>query len=259
LGGKATKISRNTSIAIDKTTEYLKEKRCLLILDDADAILENRSTNKNNPLIADYIEFFDRLNSVEHNSCCLIILEQKVVDYKFNYQQLTIKELDWQSCQMIFAKDELKGSPIDWERLVHKYSGNPQYLKSIVPTIKSVFDGNIARFLDANILLYDRTEKLIAEQLERLSPEEMTLIMCMAAEGKALTLEQLLAHFKGKISDRQLLKTVDRSLNKCLVVVKHGRFVLSDLVAEYMIDRYEDLKMNYYNDGSVSIRITSNS
>jgi SpoVK/Ycf46/Vps4 family AAA+-type ATPase len=257
-GGRSTKLSSNVSITIGKAIEYLQKNRCLLIFDNADAIVGRDRTSGQDLLIQDYIQFFDRLNSIEHKSCCLTILEEKVATLDTNYQQLEIRGLDWQSCQIILAKDELKGSPKDWETFVDKYYGNPQYLRSIAPTIQNVFGGSIARFLDENVLVYDRIETLIVDRLDRLSTEEMSVIMCMAAYGRAMTLVQLQDCLREKLGDRQLLKIIDRSIDKCLVKVSNDRFILSELVAEYMMDRYDNLKINCCNDAYVSIRITSN-
>lgn len=251
---KSTRLSKNTSILIDKAIECFKKNRCLLILDDADEIISQADSDINNPLIADYIKFFVRLNSVEHNSCCLTILDRKVVNSHFNYQELLINGLDWESCQMMLANHELKGSPIDWERLVTKYSGNPQYLKSIVPTIQNIFHGDIARFLDADILLYDRIDRLVAYRLNRLSTEEISVILCMMVKGRAMILEELHDCLKDELGDREFFRILDRLVYHGFIISSDRRFRLCDLVVEYMLDKYNKFTTGSINNAYIYVK-----
>jgi SpoVK/Ycf46/Vps4 family AAA+-type ATPase len=248
--GRSSKISNDLSTAIDKTIGYLQKNRCLLILENADAVLGNRqqTTEEADRLIEEYRMFFDRLNSIEHNSCCLTILEEKILNLDTNDRQLEIQGLDWQSCQKILAKDELKGTSSEWEILVEKYYGNLQYLKSIAPTIKNVFGGNIRNFLDANILVYDRIEGAIADLMANLSEQEMLVIVCLADRSQDMTLERLKDILSENIEYQKLVKILDKLTGRHLVKLDgdspgerlRQRFVLSDLVAEYVTDRYLD-------------------
>jgi hypothetical protein len=47
-GGRLSKLSQDLSIAIDKTIGYLQQNRCLLILDNADAVFSNRQQTTDN-------------------------------------------------------------------------------------------------------------------------------------------------------------------------------------------------------------------
>jgi hypothetical protein len=205
----------------------------------------------------EYSMFFKRLNAVEHQSCCLTILEEKVLNFDTSYQQLEIKGLDWRSCQTILAKAELKGTVTDWEILVKKYHGNLQYLKSIVPTIQNIFSGSIRKFLDANILVYDRIETSIAELMAKLSEQEKSVIWCIANHAQGIKLDRLKDMLDRSIEYRELVKTIDKLTRKCLIELNEDRFVLSDLVAEYVVDRFEDISIDRGNDAYVSIRVTS--
>jgi hypothetical protein len=46
--GRSSKLSKNLSAAIDKTIGYLQQNRCLLILDNADAVFSNRQQTTDN-------------------------------------------------------------------------------------------------------------------------------------------------------------------------------------------------------------------
>jgi NB-ARC domain len=259
-GGRSSKLSDDLSTAIDKTIGYLQKNRCLLILENADIVLGNRSgiTDEIDRLIEEYTIFFNRLNSVEHSSCCLTILEEEVGKLDTDYRQLQIEGLDWQSCQKILENGELKGSSTDWEILVEKYHGNLQYLKSIVQTIQNIFGGSISKFLDANILVYDRIERSIADSIDKLSEQEMSVIIYLANHDRGITLDRLRDVFCAQIEYRDLLKVIDKLTRKYLIELRIDRFVLSELVAEYSIGKFQDPKIDRGNDAYVSIRITSN-
>jgi hypothetical protein len=258
--GRSSKLSNDLSTAIDKTIGYLQKNRCLLILENADTVFRDvrHKMGKTDGLIEEYRMFFDRLNSVEHNSCCLTILEEKIINLGANYRQLEIKGLDWQSCQKILAKDELKGTSSEWEILVEKYYGNLQYLKLIMPTIKNIFGGSIRNFLDANILVYDRLEGPIADLIANLSEQEMSIVLCLANNNRGTKLDRLKDIFCKKIEYRDLLKGIDKLTRQYLVKLNGDLFVLSDLVAEYVVDRYLDSRIDRGDDSYVLVRVMSN-
>ncbi len=258
--GRSSKLSNDLSTAIDKTIGYLQQSRCLLILENADIVLskERQETAEIDRLREEYSIFFDRLNAVEHKSCCLTILAEKVLELGTDDRQLEIRGLDWESCKIILEKAELRGTSIEWETLVKKYHGNLQYLKSIASTIQNIFGGSIRKFLDTNILVYDRIETSIADPIAKLSEQEMSIVIYLANHRQGITLERLKEVFSAQIEYRDLLKIIDKLTRKYLVELKHDRFVLSDLVAEYTVDRYLDSRIDRGDDAYVSIRIISN-
>jgi hypothetical protein len=164
--------------------------------------------------------FFKRLNAVEHNSCCLMILAEEVVNFDTSYQQLEIRGLDWRSCQTILEKAELKGTPIEWEVLVAKYHGNLQYLRSIAPTIQNIFGGSISRFLDANMLVYDRIETSIADAIDKLSEQEISVMRYLASHSQGITLARLKDILCEEIEYRNLVRIIDKLTRKYLVELR---------------------------------------
>ncbi len=255
-GGRSSKLSHDLSTAIDKTIGYLQKNRCLLILENADTIFANTEKIANKE---DYRIFFNRLNSVKHSSCCLTILEEKTTDFDTDYRQLEIQGLDWRSCQIILENAKLKGGVSDWENLVEKYHGNLQYLKLIVPTIQNIFGGSISKFLDANTLVYDRIEGSIADLMAKLSDRELVVIRCLVNHHhQGITLDRLKDILGEEIEYRDLVRVIDKLTSKYLIRLRDDRFVLSELVAEYAIDKFQDPGIDRTNDTYVSIRITGN-
>jgi hypothetical protein len=190
-GGRSAQLPKNLSIAIDRTIGYLQKYRCLLILDNAEAVLSHDPRDTTNSLIQDYLRFIDRVNSVQHQSCCLTILEQKFSSPEYNYRQLELGSLDWRSCQRILDNYELVGSQSEWDLLVRKYDRNPRYLTIIAQTIEHVFHGKIGRFLDSTNSIYDRVQTMLVDRLDCLSPSEIYVLLSISMEGGSITLSQL--------------------------------------------------------------------
>jgi hypothetical protein len=173
-------------------------------------------------------------------------------------RQLEIQGLDWRSCQTILEKDQLRWTSTEWEILVKKYHGNPLYLKSIASTIQNVFGGSIRKFLDDNILVYDRIEISIADTIDRLSEQEMSIVVYLANHHQGIILDRLKGIFDEQIEYQNLLKILDKLTSKYLIELRQDRFVLSELVAEYSIDKFQDPGIDRGDDAYVSIRIISN-
>jgi SpoVK/Ycf46/Vps4 family AAA+-type ATPase len=248
VGGRRSKLSQDLDRTIAKTIGCLQRQRCLFILDNADAIFGENSRSSQD-LISEYTHFFDTLNSIKHQSFWLIITVAKPMLTHFNYRQIELTELDRQSCQMVIESSELTGTSTDWDRLVTKYRGNPQYLKLVTNTIRDIFNGKISDFLDANILIYDRIEACLSEQLDNLTNIETAVLLWLAIlmqqrlanEREPVTLDLLKSKFNLSIADLELVKILDKLVKNYLIEVKDNNFTLSDLIREYIVEKYQDL------------------
>jgi DNA replication protein DnaC len=239
-GGRDAKLSKNIQTAIDKTITYLQENRCLLIFDNADPVL-NQADRSTPDLQIDYLQFFDRLNSVTEDVCCLIISTEKCLTINSSYRQLEISKLDRSSCQELISASELIGTTAEWEILIDLYHGNPQYLKIVANTIADIFAGKIEQFLATNLFVYQQIEILLSQQLDQLSNPELSIMIWLAIEGEPISLEQLQLITSVSISNANTAKILDTLVRKYLVEVTADRFTLSDLIMEFVTARYQDL------------------
>ena len=237
----------NLQIAIDKTIGYLQANRCLLIFDNADLVL-SQTAESNPDLFQDYVQFFDRLNSLDGDICCLTISTKKCVKIGSDYRQLELQGLDRLSCQDLLHSSELVGTIAEWNTLTDRYQGNPQYLKIAASTIRDIFAGKIAKFLDANILVYQPIETLLDRQFDLLSNAEMSVLLWLAivlprgaSEIEPVDLAQLQLLTSVSISNSDTVKTLDRLVRKHLVEVHDDLFTLPESILEYVTNRYYEL------------------
>jgi GTPase SAR1 family protein len=239
-GGRDAKLSKNIQTAIDKTIGYLKTNRCLLVFDNADLVF-NPDERSNQNLAPDYLQFFNRLNALTGNSCCLTITTEKYLQIQSSDRQLELSRLDRQSCQDLIYASELIGDTATWDSLIDQYQGNPQYLKIVANTISDIFAGNINKFLASNVLVYQQIETLLSQQLDLLSNSEISILIWLAIERRPIDLEQLQLIFSANLSHANTIKILDKLVRKYLIEVTAGIFTLPDLIREYITDRYQDL------------------
>jgi NB-ARC domain len=261
-GGRSAKLSKNLAVAIDKTINHLQKHRCLLIFDNADPVLNSddspsllfetlceRDAPRTERLrqrsvsaqSQDYAGFFNRLNSSDNDICCLIIATEKYLGIDNDHRQIELQGLDRQSCQQLIYASELIGTAIEWDTLINKYQGNPQYLKIAANTIVDVFSGKIAKFLGTNILLYNQIETLLSQQLDLLSNPEMSILLWLAIEREPIDLDRLKLLTDISISEANTVKALDKLVRRYLVEIRGDRFSLPDLIMEAVTGRYHDL------------------
>jgi NB-ARC domain len=231
-GGKFSQLPRNISIAIDRTIGYLQKHRCLLILDDAEAVLSHDPRDSIHPSIKDYLQFIERVNLVQHRSCCLTILEQKFSSADYSYRQLELGRLDWRSCQRIIDNYELSGTQSEWDLLVKQYDGNPRYLNIIAQTIENAFFGEIGRFLDWNNSIDRGVQSMLIDRLECLSQSEIYVLLSISMEGGSISLEQLKANIGGIIEVDRLVTILDKLTINSLIEKSGDRYSLSKLISQ---------------------------
>jgi DNA-binding MarR family transcriptional regulator len=238
-GGRNAKLSKNLQTAIDKTIGYLRNNRCLLVFDNADLVLVQDESSTSD-LARDYTQFFDRLNSVASDSYCLTISTEKCWMRTID-RQLELQGLDRQSCQDLIQTSELVGTIAEWDTLIDRYQGNPQYLKIVASTITDIFAGKIEKFLTANILVYQPIETLLAQQLDLLSNAEMSILLWLAIEREPIDLDRLQLVTSVSITGTNTVKILDKLVRKYLVEVQDHLFTLPELIMESVTARYQDL------------------
>lgn len=239
-GGRKAKLSQDLTTAIAKTIDYLQQQRCLLVIDNADSIFGSIDLGMIS-LAQDYIQFIDAFNLANHNSFCLMIVVSELVQIQSSYSQIEIQGLDVQSCQRIVESSELIGTVAEWNNLIAKYRGNPLYLKMTANTIRDIFDRSIQKFIAGNTFIYDRIESFFAQQLDVLTNSELAVLIWLAIEREPIDLNRLIGRFQDRLTDRELMRIVDRLVSRYLIEVTNDGFALCEVMVIYITEKYQDL------------------
>jgi NB-ARC domain len=269
--GEDTLTTDNLQQAITQAIALLQRHRCLIVLDEAEAILHSRGGERYRSGYEGYGEFFKRIGSDRHQSCVLLTSREKpgeIVAYEG--QMLPIRSLQLGGLKPEDALNLLKtkglsASDNELSMLINFYSGNPLALKTIATAIQEVFNGKIATFLHQNTLvLGDRLRGLLAQQIGRLSERETDLLYWLALDPKPLSLEQFHAHLLFPLSRSQLLETLASLERRSLIDrVSHESetwFTLQPLVMKYAIEKFteqaiEEIKVVLENQDLESFKI----
>src|SRR5207253_3839348 len=121
--------------------------------------------------------------------------------------------------QVLRADKQLSGTTEDWTTLITRSGGNGLALKVVGESIREMFGGDIAAFLDGpgSITIYGGIRRLLAEQIERSSPLEKTMLRVLAVEREPVTLGELIVDLGRSIGRGAVLEAVEALRRRSLV------------------------------------------
>ena len=247
--------SQNLQQGISQLLHYLRQQRCLVILDEAEAIFRG-SEGKFRPRHGHYLDGYEgygellrRVGNERHDSCIVLTSREKPEEIAaFEGQSLPVRSLPLRGLQAEEAKNIFKakgfsGSEMGLTELIDLYGGNPLALKVITTMIQEVFNGNIADFLKQNTLvLGDRLRTLLKQQVSRLSDLEKEVVYWLAIEREPISLSRLRENLLFPPTHSQLLETLAslerRSLIDKVMEASESLFTLQPLVMKYVMEEF---------------------
>jgi WD40 repeat protein/ABC-type dipeptide/oligopeptide/nickel transport system ATPase subunit len=225
---------------------YLRQERCLLILDNAEAIIPSQNPAASQQPEPGYTELFERIGASPHQSCVLLTSREKpeaivpLEGEKLPVRTLAISGLTAPEIEDLFNAKGLSSSPCDRLQLRNIYSGNPLALNIVATSIHDLFDGDIKAFLETNIGIFSGIRQLLDRQFDRISPAAQTVMYWLAIERNCLSLGDLHPQIVPAISKSSLLDTLESLQRRSLIEYSRGKFTQQAVVMEYMTERLID-------------------
>jgi hypothetical protein len=253
--GQETLSSQDIQQGISQLLNYLRQKRCLVILDEAEAIFRS-SEGKSRPRHGHYQEGYEgygellrRVGGERHQSCIVLTSREKPEEIAaFEGQSLPVRSLQLRGLQAedaknIFRVKGFSGCEHGVTELIDLYGGNPLALKVVTTMIQEVFNGNVAQFLQQNTLvLGDRLRTLLKQQVSRLSDLEKEVVYWLAIEREPISLSRLLDNLLFPPARSQLLEVLAslerRSLIEKMIEASEPLFTLQPFVMKYAIEEF---------------------
>ncbi|MGD2181444.1 NB-ARC domain-containing protein [Lusitaniella coriacea] len=248
--GKETHLADTTDGLVTQLLRYLKQRRCLLILDNAESILQGGDrAGLYRPGYEGYGELFRRMGETEHQSCLLLTSREKPRDIEemeglFPARSLELRGVDKTAGQAIFCdigcayRTSFQGSQEDWENLISFYHGNPLALEVTARHILRRFDGNLAHFLEGGLKVFGKIRDLLDWHFERLSPQEREVAYWLAINREPVSISELQEDVLSPIAKKQIPETLD-TLERQLPLEKIGvRVTLQPVLMEYLTNRF---------------------
>jgi hypothetical protein len=235
------RLARQEAIALPATLggklvhllKYLRKHRCLLILDGVEAILHDHSemSDCQRQVYQNGYEGYGQLLAClgeTHHASCLVFTSQEMLKGLSNLEgeALSVRCLQLNGLSQLEGrhvaetKGMLTGSEAEWSTLIDRYAGNPLAIKLVASTIRDVFGGSIAAFLNLlqhSPFLVNEVQELLEKQIDRLSSIEQDLLYWLAINPNPMSLEELQEGLRYSVSMSAFMSAIAR-LQRCALI-----------------------------------------
>jgi WD40 repeat protein len=240
-----TSLPTNLEGRITRLLHYLRASRCLLILDNAESILQaGDRSGRYRTGYEGYGQLLRCVAEASHQSCVILTSREKPQGLaKFEGERLPVRSLQLSGLPEVDGRElfNIKGTfaatEADWQILISRYAGNPLALKIVASSIHDYFGSDISYFLDTTqpgAFLFDDIRDLLEQQFQRLSDLERDIMYWLAIDREPVALPELQADFIVTIPPRELLESLN-SLQRRSLIEKSGiSFTQQSVVMEYV-------------------------
>ncbi|BDA68189.1 hypothetical protein CAL7716_023550 [Calothrix sp. PCC 7716] len=273
LAPPGIEIDSTIEVAISQLIEYLRNARCLIVLDSIDTILAgdiNKNQNDSSTLSTiqyrpgyeGYGELIRRLGESKHQSCVLLTSREKPQAIAaLSGESLPVKALKLtglnhlDSLSILRAKglnnlkDEEATTLIDW------YAGNPLFLKLVATAIQELFDGNVYEFLQQGTVVFGEIRAVLDEQFERLSHIEKQVMYWLALNRNFVSVRKLQKDILPRVPQRSILEAIELLQRRSLIERYSSTFSQSPVLIEYIAERLIEENMRSGNTQITSLLI----
>jgi WD40 repeat protein/GTPase SAR1 family protein len=237
---------------ISRLIDYLQKQRCLIILDNAETILQSGAiAGSYREGYEEYGQLIKRVGELPHRSCLLLTSREKPKEVAslegqtVPVRSLRLSGLEAVDGQKIFGVKGFSGSESELRTVVERYAGNALALKIVATTIQDVFNGDISEFLKQDTAVFGDIHELLDHQFARLSYIEKDIIYWLAINREPVSLSELREDIVSPVPLQKLLEAVEslgrRSLTEktapTTLEKSAALFTLQPVVMEYVTNR----------------------
>jgi WD40 repeat protein len=237
----ATQLNGRISLLL----KYLRSSRCLIILDNAESILQaGDRTGRYRPGCEGYGQLLQCVAETSHQSCLILTSREKPQGLaKYEGESLPVRSLQLtgllepEGRELFNVKGKFTASPDQWQVLISRYGGNPLALKIVASSIRDFFDGNISQFLEISqqgTFIFDDIRDLLDQQFHRLTALEREIMYWLAINREPISLGELQADFVANVPLRELLESLSSLQRRSVIEKNVGGFTQQPVVMEYV-------------------------
>ncbi len=227
--------------------EYLRTRRCLLVLDNAESILQGGSrTGQYREGYEGYGRLLQRIGESRHQSSLLVTSREKPNEVALLEEEAAavrsshLAGLPPADGRDILRDKGLQGTEHTWEALITHYGGNPLALKLVAQFIREVFGGEISTFLKDGEVFFRDIRDVLEQQVKRLSALEEEIIYWLAIEREAIMLSDLQEDIVHPTSKGELQEALHSLRRRHLIETGATGFTLHQVVMEYLTEQFVD-------------------
>jgi hypothetical protein len=218
--------------------KYLQRYRCLVVLDDIHNLFTSgKLAGKYKPGYEEYRSFFKQIENLSHQSCFLLIgWEQPREVPQVKSENTPIRALQLTGLDIAtgweILRDNGLGQIDNYSALIHRYQGNPLWLKSVATLIQELGGGVTELLPNDTILLPEDLKDVLQQQCERLSELEKKVISLLAKESEPVNLAKLIEN--GTMPASDLLNSLQSLSRRCLIEQQGSFYDLPLVVKQYI-------------------------
>jgi WD40 repeat protein/DNA-binding CsgD family transcriptional regulator len=246
--------------------KYLKQARCLLILDSVETILRSDDlAGYYRPGYEDYGQLLQRVGMTRHQSCLIITSGEKLQELVAlegrKVRALPLTGLNETAAREIFheletrklfqAQRQFAASDSEWQELIQFYAGNPLALKIIATTIQELFDGEVSKFLEQSLTVFGGIHSLLDQQFDRLSNLEKEILFWLALNPEPVSFAELQDDVVLPVLPAKLLEALESLRRRSLLEKEMTDFSVQPVVRAYAIDRFIEVICEEIQNGKI--------
>jgi WD40 repeat protein len=242
-GQQETAIDKDPALRTRRLMHYLRQHRCLLILDNVESILLSGQPHQYLAGYESYGELFQQIGACPHQSCLILTSREQVAEIAsvagavLPVRIFPLKGLSIADGISILDDKGLTATEDTAQDLLDLYGGNPLALKIVSTSIVELFDRKIAAFLQQGTTVFNGIRMLLEKQWERLCPLEQQVMFWLAIHREWVSLGELQNDLWPVVSAAQLLEVLEYLQGRCLIEGKGGRFTQQPVVMEYVTNQ----------------------
>jgi WD40 repeat protein len=238
---------------ITRLLHYLEFSRCLIVLDNAESILQSSNhRGQYREGSQGYGDLLKRIAQSSHQSCLLITSREKpeatdlMARKNQRIQSLELDGLKVEDGRKVFTNlGDFLGSENEWKLVIEHYAGNPFALEVAAKEIQHSLSGNLSvlvkNYFETGLLIFNEINDLLERQFDRLSLSEQLIMYWLAINYEPVLDEELQKdifsrEFKGKIlpslaslKRRSLIKNTQLGYTQLPVL---REYIINRLIAE---------------------------
>jgi len=247
-------LPTNLDGRILRLINYLRSSRCLLVLDNAESVLQAGDSQQHSFAsrtghyregYEGYRELLKCVGETNHHSSLILTSREKAQGLAaLEGETLPVRCLqvtglpEVQGRKIFSAKGSFTGSEDEWTSVLSRYGGNPLALKIVASGVTDFFDSSISRFLEflkQGSFIFDDIRDLLERQFQRLSDIEQEIMYWLAINREPVLLEELQEDFVSPISTSELLQALVSLQRRSLIEKIAEAFTQQPVVMEYII------------------------
>lgn len=250
---------------LSKLIQYLRSaprssdslsRRCLLILDNAETILQREPVGQWRSGYEGYGKLLRAIGETSHLSCLLLTSREKPREMALMEEdESVVRTTGRRACASLLLhglspadgraifrqKGAFTGSEAQWQTLIHHYGGNPLALKLVAAATQDLFNGNITEvlpYLSQGFAVFEDIRDLLDRQFERSSEAEQKILSWFAILREPVLIADIRENVVDLVTQQSVPNLINALLRRSLLEKTDGLFFLQPVVMEYVTERF---------------------